>query len=135
MECELCRGRCEALCRARGAEARCDCTAAARRAYRAHDVAADIRRACGSRPRRKPCPSARPGRPIDFIQGKPAAKPLYAGPVTDIGLSCSAHLDGIPTKLAANSRPRPKDAKTSAKNKAGTLTVGNNNWDMPVLPG
>jgi citrate synthase len=27
------------------------------------------------------------------------------------------------------------DAKTSAKNKTGTLTVGNNNWDMPVLPG
>ena len=25
------------------------------------------------------------------------------------------------------------DAKTSAK--TGTLTVGNNNWDMPVLPG
>src|ERR1700746_15621 len=27
------------------------------------------------------------------------------------------------------------DAKTSAKNKTGTLTVGNNNWDMPVYPG
>src|SRR5262249_50480943 len=27
------------------------------------------------------------------------------------------------------------DAKTSAKNKTGTLTVGNNNWDMPILPG
>src|SRR4026209_10851 len=27
------------------------------------------------------------------------------------------------------------DAKTSAKNKTGTLTVGNNNWDRPVLPG
>ena len=27
------------------------------------------------------------------------------------------------------------DAKTSAKNKTGTLTVGNNNWDMrPRLP-
>ena len=26
------------------------------------------------------------------------------------------------------------DAKTSAK-KTGTLTVGNNNWDMPVYPG
>ena len=27
------------------------------------------------------------------------------------------------------------DAKTSAKNKTGTLTVGNNNWDMPIYPG
>src|ERR1700751_5573275 len=27
------------------------------------------------------------------------------------------------------------DAKTSAKNKTGTLTVGNNNWDFPVYPG
>src|SRR5512143_1475719 len=27
------------------------------------------------------------------------------------------------------------DAKTSAKNKTGTLTVGNTNWDMPVYPG
>src|SRR5262249_28332959 len=27
------------------------------------------------------------------------------------------------------------DAKTSAKNKTGTLAVGNNNWDLPVLPG
>ena len=24
---------------------------------------------------------------------------------------------------------------TSAKNKTGTLTVGNNNWDLPVHPG
>src|SRR4029078_910981 len=63
------------------------------------------------------------------------AKPLYAGRIANVGLSCSAHLNGIPTKLAANSRTRPMDAKTSAKNKTGTLTVGNNNWDMPVLPG
>src|SRR5215467_10634846 len=27
------------------------------------------------------------------------------------------------------------DAKTSAKNKTGTLTVGNSNWDMPIYPG
>src|SRR5260221_1973278 len=27
------------------------------------------------------------------------------------------------------------DAKTSAENKTGTLTVGNNNWDMPIYPG
>ena len=27
------------------------------------------------------------------------------------------------------------DAKTSAKDKTGTLTVGNNNWDMPIYPG
>ena len=27
------------------------------------------------------------------------------------------------------------DAKTSAKNKTGTLTVDNNNWDLPVHPG
>jgi len=27
------------------------------------------------------------------------------------------------------------DAKTSAKDKTGMLTVGNNNWDMPIYPG
>ena len=27
------------------------------------------------------------------------------------------------------------DAKTNGKNKTGTLTVGNNNWDMPIYPG
>ena len=34
--------------------------------------------------------------------------------------------------FAAQFEGSTMDAKTSAKNKTGTLTVGNNNWDMPI---
>src|ERR1039457_506396 len=74
-----------------------------------------------------------------------------------IRLSCSAHKDGLRQKPAGTTLAPPRvsapglnvstrtarcqiegstmDAKTDAKKKTGTITVGNKNWDFPVYDG
>src|ERR1700690_114399 len=74
-----------------------------------------------------------------------------------IRLSCSAHKDGLRQKAAGTTLAPPRvsapglnvltrtarcqiegstmDAKTDAKKKTGTISVGNNNWDFPGYDG
>ena len=73
------------LCRAQGHQARQGGAAAARRLDRAHDLAADLRRAGRARPRREPRPPARPDlRPSG--RRRPSASRL------DMGLPQALHL-------------------------------------------
>src|SRR5262249_25832908 len=99
---------------------------------------------CGTRP---PCKL--------LISGKCHSSCLHSRQARHCGLSCSAHMNGIRTKRPEFPTPIRRhafrsvrlrtargqlegstmDAKTNAKNKSGTLTVGNNNWDMPIYSG